>query len=110
MIDWNRVIELRDEVGAEDLMEVVELFLEEVETVLGDLSKDVSNDELSSQMHFLKGSSLNIGFSDMAALCAQGETDAAAGNTDTIDLNTIQSCYATSKSAFLAELKLRIAA
>ena len=30
MIDWQRVNELRDEVGAEDFEEVVDLFLEEV--------------------------------------------------------------------------------
>ena len=31
MIDWPRVTELREEVGAEDFEEVVEIFLEEVE-------------------------------------------------------------------------------
>ena len=33
MIDWARVSELRDEVGAEDFEEVVQLFLAEVEDV-----------------------------------------------------------------------------
>jgi hypothetical protein len=32
MIDWDRVQELRDEIGAEAFGEVVELFLEEVTT------------------------------------------------------------------------------
>ena len=31
MIDWTRVSELRDEIGAEDFGDVVEIFLEEVE-------------------------------------------------------------------------------
>ena len=31
MIDWSRVEELRDKIGAEDFDEVVELFLSEVE-------------------------------------------------------------------------------
>ena len=31
MIDWNRVAALREEVGAEDFDEVVELFLQEVD-------------------------------------------------------------------------------
>ena len=34
MIDWNRISTLRDEVGAEDFDEVVELFLDEVEEVI----------------------------------------------------------------------------
>ena len=34
MIEWDRVAELRDEVGAEDFAEVVELFLDEVEATL----------------------------------------------------------------------------
>ena len=37
MIDWARVSELRDEVGAEDFDEVVELFLEEVEEAIAAL-------------------------------------------------------------------------
>ena len=40
MIDWSRVNELRDEVGAEDFEEVVELFLEEVEEVIEETPKD----------------------------------------------------------------------
>lgn len=31
MIDWARIIELHDEIGADDFNEVVELFLSEVE-------------------------------------------------------------------------------
>ena len=38
MIDWARVSELRDEVGAEDFDEVVELFLEEPHLLLFPLS------------------------------------------------------------------------
>ena len=34
MIDWASVSELRDEVGAEDFDEVVELFLEEVDEAI----------------------------------------------------------------------------
>ena len=33
MISWERVNELRDEVGQEDFLEVVEIFLEEVDEV-----------------------------------------------------------------------------
>ncbi|MEL7027080.1 MAG: Hpt domain-containing protein, partial [Pseudomonadota bacterium] len=34
MIDWERVMDLREEVGPDDFMEVAELFLSEVGSVL----------------------------------------------------------------------------
>lgn len=34
MIDWNRAAELREEVGAEDFSEVVDLFLEECDDAI----------------------------------------------------------------------------
>ena len=37
MIDWDRVSELREEIGAEDYEEVAELFLMEVEDTLAQL-------------------------------------------------------------------------
>ena len=110
MIDWSRVIELRDEVGAEDLEEVVELFLEEVEATLSDLSPDADAKTLAEQMHFLKGSSLNLGFSDLAQICADGERNAGDGNCGAINLEDVQTCYAQSKTTFLANLSDQIAA
>ena len=32
LVDWARIYELRSEIGAEDFSDVVDLFLEEVET------------------------------------------------------------------------------
>ena len=34
MIDWTRVKELQDEIGADDFAEVVQLFLEETDAVV----------------------------------------------------------------------------
>lgn len=70
MIDWTRVAELRAEIGAEDFDEVAELFLMEVEDTLSRLSRasaDVT--QMQELLHFLKGSALNLGFSDMST-CA----------------------------------------
>lgn len=55
MIDWDQVLELRDEVGAEDFGEVVDVFLEEVEQGLVDLQSAGSPAELESLLHLLKG-------------------------------------------------------
>lgn len=104
MIDWNRVTELRDEIGAEDFGEVVEIFLEEVEDEIDKLRGQVDESSLESTMHFLKGSALNLGFSEFSELCQKGETAAGAGDADAIDLPRITACYDASKSEFLSAL------
>ena len=43
MIDWSRVSELREEVGEEDFAEVVELFLDEVDGVIGTLAPETAD-------------------------------------------------------------------
>ncbi len=68
MIDWTRVSELRDEIGAEDFGEIVEIFLEEVEEEISALRDGVENEALEAKLHFLKGSALNLGFADFATI------------------------------------------
>ena len=104
MIDWKRVSELRDEIGPEDFGEVVELFLDEVEAEIGNLRRSVVEEALESQLHFLKGSALNLGFSDFSKRCQHGETAAANGQQDQIDLPEILGSYDASKIEFLATL------
>ena len=72
MIDWDRVDELRHEVGEEDFEEVADMFFEEVEEVLATLG---NTDTLARDLHYLKGSALNLGFTQLATLCREGETD-----------------------------------
>jgi len=62
MIDWNRVDELRTEVGPEDFIEVVDLFLEEVDEIIDRFRNGAQEENLEETLHFLKGSALNIGF------------------------------------------------
>lgn len=104
MIDWNRVTELRDEIGAEDFGEVVEIFLEEVEEEIAKLRGPVDHGNLESTLHFLKGSALNLGFENFSGLCQQGESAAAAGNGQSIDVPAIVDCYDISKAEFLNAL------
>lgn len=111
MIDWARVAELRDEIGAEDFDEVVDLFLSEVsETIdqLPDAAKDTA--ELAARLHFLKGSALNLGFETLATLCQDGERAASTGAAATVDLAVIIESYGQSRTEFLRELPMRLAA
>lgn len=107
MIDWPRVKELRDEVGAEDFDEVVEIFLEEVEGVIEKL-RGGDRSKLEQDLHFLKGSAMNLGFDDFSSLCQVGERESALGNATTVDLDEIIGKYEVSKTTFLAEMPQQV--
>ena len=100
MIDWDRVANLRAEIGAEDFAEVAEMFLDEADEVVARLRAGGPGPELEAELHFLKGSALNLGFDDLATLCNDGEKRAAGGGT--VDVARVIQCYAASRSAFAA--------
>ncbi|WP_323763812.1 Hpt domain-containing protein [Marinovum sp.] len=105
MIDWSRVSELRAEVGDEDFAEVVELFLDEVDGVIGTLTPGAV--DLEAQLHFLKGSALNLGFDAFADLCHAGEAAANAGCGSQVDVSLIQDTYARARAEFANGLETR---
>jgi len=109
MIDWARVTVLREEVGAEDFDEVVELFLEEVESVTARLGANVDVATLEADLHFLKGSALSLGFSAFSALCQTGESMSARGQGAEVDVPAILDCYDASRRLFLEELPTALA-
>ncbi|WP_170382280.1 Hpt domain-containing protein [Ruegeria atlantica] len=102
MIDWSRVRQLRDEVGAAEFDEVVEIFLDEVKETIDRLHEDTNRIEFEQNMHFLKGSALSLGFDRFSKLCQDGERIAAAGNADEVDLPAILQTYDDSKAMFIA--------
>ena len=101
MIDWDRVRELRSEVGEEDFAEVAELFLAEVDEVTDRLARVPDPARLKDDLHFIKGSAYNLGFEQLGALCAAGERRAAEGAADTVDVGAVLDCYARSRRSFL---------
>lgn len=104
MIDWQRVQILRGEIGADAFDEVVDLFLDEVETEIDKLRDPAisTGPDLEAHLHFLKGSALNLGFQTFSALCHSGETAVASGKGDTLDLSAVLDCYEQSKACFLS--------
>jgi len=96
VIDWSKVTSLIDEIGADSFDEVVELFLDEVDTVITRLK--------ARPDPFLKGSAWNLGFADFGALCQDGERLAARGGAASIDIAAVLDCYQRSKMDFLAGL------
>ncbi len=104
MINWDRVMDLRDEVGPDDFAEIATLFLEEADEVVSRLSLENGAKSMESDLHFLKGSALNLGFEDFARLCQSGERMAANGQTD-IPLDSVRSSYEQSRSALVAKMQ-----
>jgi HPt (histidine-containing phosphotransfer) domain-containing protein len=102
MIDWDRVAELRNEIGAADFAEVVEMFLEEADEVATTVYTNASPTAVEQALHFLKGSALNLGFRDLAQLCQIGEKAAAGGDISGVDLGQVVTVYEQSKMAFVA--------
>ncbi|MFC4669047.1 Hpt domain-containing protein [Seohaeicola nanhaiensis] len=109
MIEWVRVHQLRDEIGEDDFSEVVDLFLAEVEEVATRLRADPDPARLESDLHFLKGSAMNLGFAHFSALCQQGERCAATGRPAEVNLHEILTGFELSRALFLAELPSQLA-
>ena len=107
MIDWDKVNVLRDEVGEEDFDEVVELFLDEVEEALATLGQ--SDRSLEHDMHFLKGSALNLGFVAFSDLCRNAEDAASSGQADGVDVGEVIQSYHQSKKVFLSDMQMKLA-
>ncbi|MEZ5750518.1 MAG: Hpt domain-containing protein [Paracoccaceae bacterium] len=97
MIDWQRVKELKSEMG-DGFDEIVEVFLDEVDEVVARLRAG-DRSSLAADMHFLKGASLNLGFARLADLCGQGESRANAG--DPVDVDAVLACFSASRGEFL---------
>ena len=104
MIDWGRVRELQSEIGLDCFDEIVALFLEESDDVVARLQVQTDPASLESSLHFLKGSALNLGFSDLAQICQNGERQAAQGVVD-IAVDAVIDIYQQSRIAFLGGIE-----
>jgi histidine phosphotransfer protein HptB len=109
MINWDRVAELQDEIGADGFDEVVALFLAEADECVVRLPLAATPDQVEADMHFLKGSALNLGLDQLADLCQQGER-AARGLGEPIAVERVLGQYAAAREALLSGLAARAAA
>lgn len=102
MIDWDHVANLRAEIGDSDFGEVAEMFLDEAEEVVARLRSGATarsgSLRLEAELHFLKGSALNLGFRELAALCSDGERRAASGKP--VDVARVIQGYRAARQAF----------
>ncbi len=98
VVCWTRVHELREEIGPEDFDEVVEVFLEEAEGMVAELAA-APPEALEEALHALKGTALNLGLSELAALCQDGEARAAAGEAAALSVTPVLTAYAQARAA-----------
>jgi len=101
MIDWKRVAELREEIGADGFVEVADMFLDEADGAVQALVTGLPAEEVEGQLHFLKGSALNLGLSELAAICQEGERKAAAGQGAAVDTAQVAAIYRASRARLL---------
>lgn len=108
MIDWDRVYDLRNDIGASDFDEVTRLFLTEVEDALSNLESGAENGYTpENTFHFLKGAAVNLGFNRFANLCHAAETVCRRAPDAKIDTGALRHCYEMSKARFLAGISTR---
>ncbi len=106
MIDWDRVSELRGEVGDDDFADVVTIFLEETGDILGRMSGAQTFESYRADLHLLRGSALNLGFAELAALChptpgpQPGDDPARARHVE-----RLREVFARSRDAFFASAR-----
>lgn len=105
MIDWQRVGQLKDEIGADDFGEVVDLFLEEVTEVVDRMRKQPDPASIGRDLHFLKGSALNLGFWRVGILCSEGEQLAREGQSEAVDVAGLLRAYDDSVAFFIEGLE-----
>lgn len=104
VVDWDRVCELREEIGSDDFNEVLQLFLEEAEEVIARLGAAGEAAALESDLHCLKGSALNLGLTVLARICQDGERRSATGSVD-VSVSDITLCYRQSREALVQGLR-----
>ena len=103
MIDHVRLAELREEVGEDDFAEVLQLFCEEVEETLDRLAKGVFGD-LAEELHFIKGSALNIGMTEVGHLCQKAEKALRVAVGSRPDIAPIVDAFRSAKDAVLSAI------
>lgn len=92
-LDWDRLNELRADIGEEDFADVAMLFVAELQETLDGLSADTAK---AADFHFLRGSAANLGFIALVNACTNAEE--ACNDARSPDVDAV-------RAAFTAALK-----
>lgn len=67
MVDMERIDELAQEIGKDDLLIVLDMFLIEARKTIATIGAGLSDEEHAKATHFLRSGALNIGLISFAA-------------------------------------------
>ncbi|HRO14629.1 MAG TPA: Hpt domain-containing protein [Paracoccus sp. (in: a-proteobacteria)] len=104
MIDWKRLCQLHEEVGPDEFRPILELFRDEIESVVLRLDPN-DGAALEAQLHFLRGGACNLGLREFAALCQAGEALASTGRAREADLGALTEAWARARRMLMHDLE-----
>lgn len=102
MIDWNRVIDLRDAMRPDDTWPLIEAVLTEIEAHLSALDRRVPY--LAEDLHLLFGLGATIGFSDFCDLCRRGEQQLLQTGRFDLGIPALRASFGHARQLFLRDL------
>ena len=92
-VDWDRLNELRADIGEEDFADVAMLFVAELQETLDALGPDKAT---TADFHFLRGSAANLGFVTLVSACATAEV--ACNDSEQPDVEAVRAAFAAAMS------------
>ena len=111
MIDWTRLDELRDDLGAETLVDLVDVFLAESDEIAERMDAAEPAGVLADRFHALKGAAANLGLSHVATLCNAAEDAARSSGAAGGDLGRriadIKDAYGAARIALVEGMQQR---
>jgi HPt (histidine-containing phosphotransfer) domain-containing protein len=93
MINWARLLQLQEDVGKNDIHDIIILFEQELKQVIAQLPLQTDPEQMASNLHYLKGCALNLGFEDLADLCQAGYTRLSQSPRTGVTVAPILSAY-----------------
>lgn len=88
-VDWDRLNELRADIGEEDFADVALLFVAELQETLDGLAPDKAT---AADFHFLRGSAANLGFVTLVSACSTAED--ACNSSQAPDVEAVRTAFA----------------
>ncbi|MEJ6393086.1 Hpt domain-containing protein [Gymnodinialimonas sp. 2305UL16-5] len=90
VVDWDRLNELKSDIGEEDFADVAMLFVSELTEHLDRLT--AAPDAASAEdFHFLRGSAANLGFLSLVKACSIAESACISGQP--VDLVGVRTAF-----------------
>lgn len=102
IVDWARVRELHDEIGAEDFDDIAEMFLDEVAEAIENLAAAETAQNMEADLHFIKGSALNIGFASLATIAAEWEAKVRDNEANSVPVELVVKAHSDCVGEFTA--------